>query len=203
MTAPAGAIVSRADIESRKLLQDKPEGEPFLTRDLGPAATPPTLSSTVPVGRLLATLQIGSMDLPVPELFAGDRLEILQATPEGVRIVAHDAQVMGTLKRDAPAETGDTGRIMGIDIRPPDINPKPTTGNLALVLAVYPADVYGLTAAEASGKKLKVVLHSDQEVKSGKLIDLRPLPAPPPVRELPLPSVELLMGDKIERVTFR
>jgi hypothetical protein len=200
---PAGAIVSRADIEGRKLIQDKPEGQPFFASDLGPAPPRPALAATVPLGRLLTTVRIGSMDIPVPELFAGDRLDLLQATPEGVRLVAGDAQVMGSLSNNARAQANaDNGRILGIDISIPDLNARSDDSGLALVLAVLPADVYAITAAEASGKKMKVVLHSDQEVRSGKLINLRPIAPPPPAPGPPAPSVEVLLGGRIERVYF-
>jgi hypothetical protein len=203
MSPPAGALVARADIEGRTLRQDKGDGEPFYAADLAPRQQAPSLSSTVPAGRLLATVRVGAMDLPVPELSAGDRVDILQARVEGVELIAADAQVMGTLRPRNPAPAGDNGRILGIDLSIPNVNQtQSTNGELALVLAVLPYDVYALTAAEASGRKMKLVLHSDQEVKSGKLINLRPMPQPAVAPGPPAPSVEVLLGGKVERVYF-
>ena len=144
------------------------------------------------------------MDLPSWDLQNGDRIDILQATREGVRIVAHDAYMMGTMKSKAQPSQGDSGRVLGVDISVPGGGPA-SGGDPALVLAVRPEDVFGLTAAEASAPKMKLVLHSAAEVQANAIIDLRPRAVPPPPRPRPQPSetVQLYVGARSERLSFR
>jgi len=151
---------------------------------------------------LLATLRYGSMDLPAKELMAGDRIDVLLATDDGVHVVAHDAYVMGLLHQRTQSK-GDSGVILGVDISIPGAPVERSEGS-ALVLGIYPEEVFSLAAAEATGKQLKLVLHADREVKAGEVIDLRPEPAAPPRPPAPEPpSVEVLMGTKSERVQVR
>jgi Flp pilus assembly protein CpaB len=198
MPPPSGAIVNRADIEGRTLLVDKAAGQPFYLSDLAPRPAKPPLATTIPDGRLLATVRIESMDLPATELMAGDRLDLLLAQPDGVRVVAHDVYVLGLLNTRPPAAaSADSGRILGVDISVPGANAAPAAGS-ALVLGIYPEDAFSLAAGEATGKKMKIVLHSAAEVKSGEVLDLRPEPPPPAPHESP--SVEVLRGAKSERI---
>lgn len=202
MPPPSGAIVNRADIEGRTLLKDKGAGQPFYSTDLVARPPKPPLSTTIPEGRLLATLRFGSMDLPTQELVAGDRLDILLAATDGVHVVAHDAYMLGVLTQRTPNGTGDSGRILGVDISIPGANVDTPAGS-ALVLGLYPEEVFSLAAAEATGKQLKLVLHSDREVKAGEVMDLRPDPEPPPRVPPEPPTVEVLLGSKSETVRVR
>ncbi len=202
MSPPRGAIVNRADIEGRTLLRDKAEGEPFFVEDLAPRPPRPALATTIPEGRLLATLRFTSMDLPAQELLAGDRLDVLLATPDGVHVVAHDAYLLGVLTQRTPPNSGDSGKILGVDISIPGANAPKSEGS-ALVLGLYPDEVFSLAAAEATGKPLKLVLHADTEVKAGAVLDLRPPPALPSPAAPSAPSVELLMGSGRETVHVR
>jgi len=173
-TPPPGALVDRLDIEGRVLVTDKAAGQPFVARDLAPRL-PPELTSTIPAGRLLATVRIDAMDMPAQELRAGNRLDIVEAAPDGVRVVAHDAYMMGTMRAPS-ASAGESGRIAGIDLSVPGSrDSQPSTA--ALVLAIFPQDVFPLAAAEASGRKLKIVLHSANELASGQLLSVQPLVA--------------------------
>jgi Flp pilus assembly protein CpaB len=203
LPTPSGALALRSEIEGRTLAQDKPEGQPFYSRDLAPRPAAPRLSTTIPQGRVLATVRVGSMDLPIPELYAGDRLDIMLATSKGVEAIARNAQVMGTMNSRAGGQPAvDSGRILGVDISIPGANP-PSAPEQSLVLALFPADVYPLAAAEATGQKMKIILHSDEAVRSGTLLDVRP-PTPAPVRSAPArPTVELLLGGKVERIAVR
>lgn len=205
MSPPAGALASLADIEGRRLLKDKAPGEPFFVSDLAPKSAPPRLASTIPTGHVLATIRVGSMDLPIPELYAGDRLDVLLSTQKGIEFIARNAQVMGTLGGGHGKPNGDSGKILGIDISLPGATAA-ADPNLALVLAISPGDVYPLTAAEATGKKMKIVLHSEEEVRSGNYLDVKP--AAPAVRvaaraAAPPPPFELIMGSKVQKVDVK
>ena len=193
MLPPKGALVEHAAIEGRVLNVAKEAGQPFYVNDLAPRPVPPPLATTVPSGRLLATVKVAVLDLPTKELRTADRLDIIQAGPDGVRMIAHDAYMMGNLTTRPPA--GESNRIMGVDIAPPKAD-KPSAGAEALVLALFPKDVFPLAEAEASGGKLKIVLHSDAEVKANSLLD----PTPKKVAGRSLPAVEILKGTKREKV---
>jgi hypothetical protein len=71
------------------------------------------------------------------------------------------------------------------------------------VLGLYPDEVFSLAAAEASGQQLKLVLHSDREVKAGEVLDIRPAPALPPPPAPSAPAVEVLLGSRSETVRAR
>jgi len=199
---PEGVLVNRADIEGRTLLVDKPAGTPFYAKDLAPRPARPMLATTIPEGRLLATLRFDNMDLPAKELAEGDRLDVLLASTDGVHVVAHDAMMLGVLNRKASPAQGDSGRVMGVDISIPGSAPQQPGGS-ALVLGLYPEEVFSLAAAESTGKPLKLVLHADREVKAGEVIDLRPEPAPKPLPPPELPTVEVMLGSKTETVHVR
>jgi Flp pilus assembly protein CpaB len=208
-TVPARTLASRTDIEGRKLLANKLSGEPFVASDLAPRPTPTPLAETIPPGRLLATVAINAMDMPAAQLAAGDRVDIVLATPEGVHMVVKDAHVMGTLTRPQARPAGDSGEILGVDISIPTAGSAAPAG-MSLVLAVYPLDVYPLAAAEASGRKMKVVLQPAAAVRAGQLLDIRP-PMPPPRRVAPAPKpsrppeparVELIVGGRVQQVAL-
>jgi hypothetical protein len=140
------------------------------------------------------------MDLPTQDLLAGDRLDILLAQPDGVHVLAHDAFVLGLLSQKPSAgSTPDSGRVLGVDISIPGSGSAPAPG-AALVLGIYPEDAFSLAAGEATGKKLKLVLHSDSEVKAGEVLDLRPEPPPLPPAPRQAPTVEVIQGGKRERI---
>lgn len=200
---PSGVLVNRADVEGRTLLTDKPAGQPFYPTDLAPRPPKPALATTIPEGRLLATLRFESMDLPARELLAGDRIDVLLAASDGVHVVAHDAWVLGVLsQKSAAGGNSDSGRILGVDISIPGASASKPEGS-ALVLGLYPEEVFSLAAAEATGKQLKLALHADREVKAGEVIDLRPDPIPPPPPAPELPTVEVMQGSKTETVHVR
>jgi Flp pilus assembly protein CpaB len=195
---PAGAIVNRTDIVGRTLAQPKLKGQAFYVRDFPVPQVPESLASTIPAGRVLGTLRIESMDMPGPQLREGDRLDIVQAGPGGASLVAHDAYVLGMLTPAAARTTaGDSGKVMGVDISIPNLD-APRMAGAALVLGLRPADVFPLARGEASGQKLKLVLHSNSEVEAGKLLDLRPPTAP---RGRPQPVIEVHRGANTERVS--
>lgn len=193
-TAPKGAYVEPSAIVGRALKVSKGAGIPFYPVDLEPKPAPPALTTTIPVGRLLATVKVAALDLPTAQLRTADRLDIIQAGPQEVKMIAHDVYMMGSLQSGS---SGKRQTIMGIDITPPDLD-QPVAAAEALVLAVFPEDVFPLAAAEASGQKLKIVLHSDSEVRSGIL-----LTPDPPRKEAPgegLPAVEVIAGKTKETV---
>lgn len=194
---PKGALVEQQGIAGRQLKVAKAAGQPFYNADLEPRPVPPALATTIPVGRLMATVKVSALDLPTQELRNGDRLDIIQAGPEGVTMVAHDAFMMGNLSSQSPAREGN--RVMGVDLSPP--TDRPAAPAEALVLGVFPEDVFPLAAAEASGQKLKIVLHSDTEVKSGVLLTPDP-PRPAPPGE-GLPAVEVIVGKTKETIYVR
>lgn len=205
MAPPRGALVNRSDIEGRTLIRAKAKDEPFYVADLEPRPPAPSLSGTVPAGRLLATIRVDALDLPVSELRAGDRLDLMQAEPDGVRLVAHDAYVMGVMETTAPqAPRTGSGMIMGVDISVPSSRNSTPRGS-SLVLALHPRDVFPLAAAEGSGRPMKIVVHAEREIRSGKLLSVLPPAAPrrpakpAAARET---SVELLVGSKRQTLRF-
>jgi len=195
---PKGALIEQAGIAGRVLKAAKAAGQPFYAADLEPRPVPPALASTIPVGRLMATVRVSALDLPVRELRSGDRLDIIQAGPTGVTMVAHDAFMMGNLSSGSGPR--EVNKILGVDISPPVLDQAAASAD-ALVLGVFPEDVFPLAAAEASGHKLKIVLHSDTEVKSGVLLTPDP-PRPSPPGE-GLPAVEIIAGKTKEIVYVR
>lgn len=195
MAPPKGAFVDPNAVQGRTLKAAKLAGQPFYPADLEPRPVPPALATTIPAGRLLATVKVASMDMPTDSLRNGDRLDIIQAGPKGTLMVAHDAYMMGNL-RATPAKS-EGNRLLGVDLTPPD-QTKQTGAAEALVLAVFPEDVFPLATAEASGSKMKIVLHSDIEVKSGILLTPDP-PKPEPPGE-GLPAVEVIRGKTKETV---
>lgn len=195
---PVGAIANRSDIEGRTLAQPKLKGQPFYVRDFPAPQPQETLSATIPAGRVLGTVRIESMDLPVPQLRQGDRLDIVRAGSGPASLVAHDVYFLGLLTAKTPAaKAGDSNRILGVDISVPNLDgPKPA--GTALVLGLRPSDVFPLAEGEASGQKLKIVLHANAEVEAGKLLDLRP-PSRPAGRASP--TIEVFRGGSTERVS--
>ncbi len=150
MPAPKGAFVDPAAVQGRTLKVAKPAGQPFYPADLEPRPVPPALASTIPAGRLLATVRVAAFDLPTDDLRGGDRLDIIKSGSGGTEMVAHDAYMMGNL-RSTPAQ-GESNRLLGIDLTPPD-QKKANAAAEALVLAVFPEDVFPLAAAAASGEE--------------------------------------------------
>jgi len=190
---PKGAIADRASILGRVLTVAKGPDQPFYPADLAPLAVPAALATTIPPGRLLATVKLSALDLPSQELRNADRLDIIQAGSGGVSMIAHDVYMMGHLSSAAGASKKNS--LLGIDLTPPDLDAQPT-GAEALVLALLPKDVFPLAAAEASGQRLKIVLHSDADVKAGRLLN-----AAPAVRSgASLPAIEIISGTKRQRV---
>ena len=190
---PNGALVNRADIEGRALNADKPTDEPFYGPDLAPRPPEAQLTTTIPKDRLLATVGIKSLDLPAKQLMAGDRLDLLMADTDGVHVVAHDAYMLGLLTAKTTNGNGDSGKILGVDISIPGSNTSPNDGS-ALVLGLYPNEVFNLAAAEATGKKLTMVLHGANEQPP---ITILPKVA---ARQRAEPPLELLMGTKSQMV---
>lgn len=196
MPPAKGAYVERSAIEGRAMVAAKAAGQPFYPADLAPRPVPPALATTIPAGRLLATVKVAALDLPTEELRTGDRLDIIQAGFGGeVQMIAHDAYMMGVMNSGSGRKEKAT--IMGVDLTPPDPSAPPQEAT-ALVLGVFPEDVFPLAKAESSSQRMKIVLHSDAEVKSGVL--LTPDPPKPEAPGKGLPSVEVIVGKKRETV---
>lgn len=204
VSSPRPGYLSREQFVGRKLIAAKAAGEPIYREDLEPIAPPPPVASTIPAGRLLATVKINAMDLPTRDLRYGDRIDILQATRDGVRLVAQDAQVMGTLKapKSPDSESSDSGKVLGVDLNIPGTGTPGAATSPALVLALRPADVFMLTAAESGGARLKLLLHAATETPGVDAIDIRPK-APRPAPRIVTTSVQLLAGAKVETLSFK
>jgi hypothetical protein len=196
----SGIMVNRAQIEGRALKVAKRAGDFFIPADLEPRVAPPALASTIPSGRVLATVKFASFDLPATELRAGDRLDMIVASDRdrSVRTVVRDAFVMGLLNSEASTARGDSGRVLGVEIAP-TLPTEQGTKQSALVLALRPQDVAPLALAESgatTASKMKIVLHSTEDVKAGRTPALIPAAG----RSAPVPAVEILRGSKKERV---
>ena len=123
---------------------------------------------------------------------------------DGVRLVAQDAQVMGTLKPPHSKDdtASDSGTVLGVDLSIPGASNSAKVTAPALVLALRPADVFMLTAAEAGGARLKLLLHAAAETPGVDAVDIRPK-APRPAPRIVTASVQLLSGSKVETLSFK
>ncbi len=191
---PRDAIAGREAIEGQVLYQPKAAGRPFFPRDfVRPAKPVPTpLSTLVPEGRVLTTLEISQTSVPYPQLRMGDRLEVVAVDDSNARVVASNAFLIGSLSPGVrPAPAAKKSRL-GIEASPP-VRQKRGAGGLALILALLPEDVLPVAEAQGSEASITVVLHGRHEVEEGELLDLDA--GGPRV-------VELLVGDRREEVSF-
>ncbi len=197
---PEGVLLDRGEIEGQVIYRPKAAGRPFFpgdfTRPARPAPTP--LATIVPEGRVLTTVKITQTSVPYPQLRMGDRLELVAVGRAGgagskAHVVASNVFLIGSLAPGSRPAAAAKSRL-GASVSPPKQQKKGTGGGgLSLILALRPEDVLPVAEAQASEAPITVVLHGQNEVRKGELLDLRT--AGPKV-------VELLVGGEREEVTF-
>ncbi len=156
----------------KRLKIAKKEGDTFKPDDVVAAPARKTLAQAIPEGRVLYTLIPNAGGIPHSQLTGGDRLDVLVTGRGGVRTVARDVRligVMGGAKSQAPA---DGGAIAMLKQKPKD---KSGSTGVALVVAVYPDDVYPL-ASIGSNDKVSLVLHGSRDTADGKPLTVRAVP---------------------------
>ncbi|WP_338364460.1 hypothetical protein [uncultured Pseudoalteromonas sp.] len=120
------------------------------------------LSEAIPAGRVLYTLKLTTLDIPLSRVHKGDRLDIVAKTNRLVRTVARDVQLIGISK--GPKTQAQKSGVMD------SLGKKETTSSagVSLVLAVLPKDVYSLAAID-SQDKVSIIVHSAYDIEQGRL----------------------------------
>lgn len=160
-------------IIGKKVSNAKYKNEMLFSSDFARAKTK-ALSEAIPAGRVLYTLQLPNLDIPISRLHKGDRLDIVAKTGRTVRTVARDVQLIGVSKQPS-----GSGKSKGaID----SASSQKNGGNLvtSLVLAVLPTNVYSLAGIDSTDI-VSVVVHSAFDIEQGKLQDFSRLQTTRPV----------------------
>ncbi|BED89139.1 hypothetical protein PspMM1_16070 [Pseudoalteromonas sp. MM1] len=120
------------------------------------------LSEAIPAGRVLYTLKLTTLDIPLSRVHKGDRLDIVAKTNRLVRTVARDVQLIGISK--GPANKAQKNGVMdSLAKKEPS-----TSAGVSLVLAVLPKDVYSLAAID-NQDKVSIIVHSAYDIEQGRL----------------------------------
>ena len=112
------------------------------------------LSEAIPAGRVLYTLKLTTLDIPLSRVHKGDRLDIVAKTNRLVRTVARDVQLIGISK--GPGSKAQKNGVMDSLAK----KEPATSAGVSLVLAVLPKDVYSLAA---------IIVHSAYDIEQGRL----------------------------------
>ena len=173
---PAGVIRDRGQIQGRQLTRRKQEGAAFTAADFQAAqqqrAVPAGLADTIPEGRVLMPLQISPSLFPSSRLRRGDRIDIVAtAKGESPELVVRDGFLMGQNRSDtvrAPQadRRGPFGMELASASRPKKAPP------LYMYLALHPEDALSLSRAQGAGAALRLIMHSREDVRAGRVADL-------------------------------
>ncbi|MEO9508519.1 MAG: hypothetical protein ABJG28_04985, partial [Nonlabens ulvanivorans] len=128
-----------------------------------------SLSYAIPSGRVLYTLEHVQKGLPYGQLSDGDRFDVVVKSRGGVRTVARDVQLIGINRPGAskPEESGLKNMLM------PKDKQAQAQGDVSLVVAIRPADVYPLASISASDSVM-MVFHSAYDMAEGKQHNIDP-----------------------------
>ncbi|MDC9565545.1 MULTISPECIES: hypothetical protein [unclassified Pseudoalteromonas] len=119
------------------------------------------LSEAIPAGRVLYTLKLNTLDIPLSRVHKGDRLDIVAKTNRLVRTVARDVQLIGISK--GPGSKAQKNGVMdSLAQKEPA-----TSAGVSLVLAVLPKDVYSLAAIDTQDK-VSIIVHSAYDIEQGR-----------------------------------
>tara|TARA_R110001592_G_scaffold89237_1_gene262577 strand:- start:29283 stop:30059 length:777 start_codon:yes stop_codon:yes gene_type:complete len=157
----------------KRLKIAKKEGDTFKPDDVVAAPARKTLAQAIPEGRVLYTLIPSAGGIPHSQLTGGDRLDVLVTGRGGVRTLARDVRLIGVMGGGSTQGAADGG-VMGMLKQKPKNKSGAGTG-VALVVAVYPDDVYPL-ASIGSNDKVSLVLHGRRDVADGKPLTVRAVP---------------------------
>lgn len=185
------SVSNPRQLVGKLLLRNKDSGEPFMRSDL---QNPPQsrLAQRVPPGRVLYTLAPKKGAIPHTQLRSGDVFDVLASGPAGVRTVARDVRLMGTLTNKPSAMPEPSGPLALLGT--PSGRKVGTATGPSLVVAVHPADVYPL-ASIAMGEVISLVLHGAEMVENRE----RPSISPQPTHR----QIEVFKGLKRKTVHVR
>ncbi|MEI8624561.1 hypothetical protein P4S81_12745 [Pseudoalteromonas sp. B28] len=145
----------------QKLATNKMVEQPLFDTDFIRAKSQ-NLSEAIPAGRVLYTLKLNTLDIPLSRIHKGDRLDIVAKTNRLVRTVARDVQLIGVSK--GPKSQAENNGVM--DNLAKESNS--ATGGVSLVLAVLPKDVYSLAGID-NADKVSIIVHSAYDIEQGRL----------------------------------
>ncbi|WP_282114279.1 hypothetical protein [Pseudoalteromonas arctica] len=145
----------------QKLATNKMVEQPLFDTDFIRAKSQ-NLSEAIPAGRVLYTLKLNTLDIPLSRIHKGDRLDIVAKTNRLVRTVARDVQLIGVSK-GAKSQAAKSGVM---DNLAKESNS--ATGGVSLVLAVLPKDVYSLAGID-NADKVSIIVHSAYDIEQGRL----------------------------------
>lgn len=167
-----GAIRARDEIQGRQLARSKEAGAPFTADDFVTQRDTglPSISESIPEGRVLVPLRITPYLFRAQQLRRGDRIDILGA-PRGepARLVARDAYLMGQSASGRVQTAATKSGPFGISLGGGEGKTPPP---LYMYLAVHPEDALPLSQAQSSGTSLKLVMHAKSDVAAGRVSDL-------------------------------
>lgn len=143
------------------------------------------LSEAIPAGRVLYTLKLPNLDIPISRLHKGDRLDIVAKSGRSVRTVARDVQLIGVSKQPG-SQSKNSGVIDALSSKSGGAQ-----SVTSLVLAVMPKNVYSLAGIDSSDR-VSVIVHSAFDIEQGKLQDFTRLQT--------TRTVEVVKGVKKESV---
>ena len=112
--------------------------------------------------RVLYTLKLTTLDIPLSRVHKGDRLDIVAKTNRLVRTVARDVQLIGISK--GPGSKAQKNGVMDTLAK----KEPATSAGVSLVLAVLPKDVYSLAAIDTQDK-VSIIVHSAYDIEQGRL----------------------------------
>ncbi|UTW12044.1 SAF domain-containing protein [Marinobacterium rhizophilum] len=165
-------IDNPGEVLGKLLLRAKKDGDRFQAADL---QAPPRswLSQQVPVGRVLYTLSPRRGTIPHSQLRSGDVFDVLASGSSGVRTVARDVRLIGTLspKAQTPAPTDGAFAALAQSTR----SARTVDTRASLVVAVAPQDVYPL-ASISEREKVSLVLHGSNAAALDSPLSISPQP---------------------------
>ena len=190
----SGGIRDINALLGKVLVIDKPEGEPFYQTDMAlPKRT--WLAQKVPKGRVLYTLTPHLNSIPPSQVRNGDRFDVLATGNRGVRTIARDVRLIGSLP-SAQTDAGQTGQgrssLITRLVNNSDEDENARAKGVALVIAVKPQEIYPLAGIRPS-EQVSLVLHGEREVTDGNLLDINPV-------RLSRHQVEILAGSNRRQV---
>ncbi|MEL0646877.1 hypothetical protein V6248_05545 [Pseudoalteromonas agarivorans] len=145
----------------KQLATNKMVEQPLFETDFVQAKSQ-NLSEAIPAGRVLYTLKLNTLDIPLSRVHKGDRLDIVAKTNRLVRTVARDVQLIGVSK--GPKGNGQKpGMMENLSSKQPS-----DSAGVSLVLAVLPKDVYSLAGIDLDDK-VSIIVHSAYDIEQGRL----------------------------------
>nr|WP_067286590.1 hypothetical protein [Marinobacterium profundum] len=179
------------ELIGKLLLTAKKDGERFQPSDL---QAPPRswLAQRVPVGRVLYTLSPRQGTIPHSQLRGGDVFDVLVSGPRGVRTVARDVRLMGTMANKSQAAPQAEGAFAALS--QPRSKSQDGGSGPSLVVAVSPDEVYPL-ASISPQEVVSLVLHGSKSVALGEHLSINPQPTHR--------SIEIVNGLKRKSVNVR